>query len=58
MLHLRSFLPITMILAGLFLMIYMINVESEPGALPLLLVLIGTGWFFITLYRSRPADRK
>lgn len=47
-----------MILAGLFLMIYMINVESEPGALPLLLVLIGTGWFFITLYRSRPADRK
>jgi hypothetical protein len=35
------------------LLIYMISVESEPGAIPLLLMVGGTGWYFITRFRSQ-----
>ena len=38
---------------GLVLMIGMMYWESEPGAIPLLLVLLGTGWYFITRARVR-----
>lgn len=38
---------------GIILMGYMVNVESEPGALPLLLILFGTAWFFINRYQIR-----
>lgn len=31
---------------GLALMIYMITVEDEPGALPLLMIIIGAVWYF------------
>jgi hypothetical protein len=33
-------------------LIYMISVEGEPGAIPLLLIVGGTGWYFIS--RTRP----
>lgn len=32
---------------GLALMIFMITVEDEPGALPLLMIIIGAVWFYI-----------
>jgi hypothetical protein len=32
---------------------YMVIVESEPGALPLLLIVAGAGWFFIARSNSR-----
>lgn len=32
---------------GLALLIYMITVEDEPGALPLLMIIIGAVWYFI-----------
>jgi hypothetical protein len=38
---------------GLMLMIYMVNVESEPGAIPLLLIACGIGWHLITRARIR-----
>lgn len=38
---------------GLVLMIGMIYTESEPGAIPLLLVLLGAGWHFVTRARTR-----
>lgn len=38
---------------GIVLATYMIIVESEPGALPLLLIVAGTGWFFIPRFNSR-----
>ena len=38
---------------GVVLLIYMISVESEPGAIPLLLMVGGTGWYFITRFRSQ-----
>ena len=49
----HQFLSIIMIVAGMLLMIFMIHTESEPGAVPLLLVLIGMGWFFITLFGAK-----
>ena len=38
---------------GLVLMIFMMYTESEPGALPLLLIVLGTGWYLVTRARIR-----
>ena len=38
---------------GVVLLIYMISVESEPGAIPLLLIVVGAGWYFIMRTRSQ-----
>ena len=48
----RTFSILT-ILLGLILMLYMIVVEDEPGALPLLLIIIGTAWFSIIQIRTK-----
>lgn len=37
---------IAVILLGIVLLIYMVTVESEPGLLPLLLILTGTASYF------------
>ncbi|MEQ8524982.1 hypothetical protein [Gracilimonas sp.] len=34
-------------LFGFILLVFMIVVEDEPGAIPLLLIVAGTVWFFI-----------
>ncbi|HST57783.1 MAG TPA: hypothetical protein VLK84_03775 [Longimicrobium sp.] len=46
-------LSMLMIGIGLVLVIFMIRTESEPGALPLLLVVVGTAWHVITWRRMR-----
>lgn len=33
---------------GICLLIFMINTEDEPGAIPLLLIIIGAGWYLYT----------
>lgn len=38
---------------GIILLIYMVTVEDEPGALPLFLILSGTVWSFITQYQIK-----
>ena len=38
---------------GFLLLVFMIYTEDEPGAIPLFLVLVGTGWYFITRFRMR-----
>ena len=38
---------------GLLLLVYMIVVEDEPGAVPLFLVATGTIWFLIARFRLR-----
>jgi hypothetical protein len=45
------------ILIGVALMIMMIVKEDELGALPLALIVFGTGWFLITRRRARSARR-
>lgn len=52
-LKLYKLLSVLTIVIGTVLLIYMIVVESEPGALPLLMIIIGTGWYFITRTRIR-----
>ena len=38
---------------GVLLMIYMITVEDEPGGVPLLLIVLGMGWYVVTRVRMR-----
>lgn len=42
---------------GLVLMVGKIWADSEPGAIPLLLVLLGAGWYFATRVRLRPRGK-
>jgi len=46
-------MPILIIVIGLVLMIGKIYADSEPGGIPILLVLFGTGWYVITRIRAR-----
>jgi hypothetical protein len=50
--RLASFLVLGL---GLVLLVFMVTVESEPGALPLALVLLGSIGLFAT-GRKRPAE--
>jgi len=40
-------LSLLTVFLGFVLLIYMIRVEDEPGALPLLLIITGVVWFII-----------
>jgi hypothetical protein len=51
------FLPGLLISVGLALLVYMIVVEDEPGAVPLLLLLSGVVWALIARRRARSASR-
>ena len=44
---------ILILLIGLLLVTYMVKVEDEPGALPLLLIIIGTTWFAFNQFKIR-----
>lgn len=46
-------LSIVLITVGLMLMIFMITVEDEPGAIPLFMILSGIVWFFKTRLRNK-----
>lgn len=46
-------LPVLSISLGIILLIYMIKVEDEPGALPLLLIIIGAIWLIINQYQAK-----
>ncbi len=50
-LKLQKLISMLTISIGIVLLIYMINVESEPGAIPLLLIVLGAGWYGITRVR-------
>jgi len=41
-------LSLLTVFLGFVLLIYMIMVEDEPGALPLLLIITGVVWFIIS----------
>jgi hypothetical protein len=46
-------LSLLTILLGAVLLVYMIKVEDELGAVPLILIVIGIVWFFVNLYQSK-----
>lgn len=49
---------VIMIVTGFILLVMMIYTEDEPGAIPLLLLVIGTGWYFLTRFREKNILRK
>lgn len=52
-LKLGKMLSVLTMLLGTTLMIYMITVEDEPGALPLALIIIGIVWLIINRYQIK-----
>lgn len=42
---------------GVILLIFMITVEGEPGAIPLLLIVLGGGWYLTARARIRSHHR-
>ncbi len=46
-------LPWSVIVLGLLLLGYMVLVEGEPGAVPLLLIALGTGGLYFTRRSAR-----
>lgn len=48
-------LSIFLLTLGIVLLIYMIVVEDEPGAVPLALIVAGGTWLAIARFRMRPA---
>lgn len=55
-LRIRSVLSILVIGVGAVLLGMMIAVEDEPGAVPLILILLGTAWLSVTHFRARRAN--
>jgi cytochrome c-type biogenesis protein CcmH/NrfF len=45
---LHTVFPIILLVIGLFLVMFKIYADSEPGALPLFLLLVGTVWLIVT----------
>lgn len=45
-----------LLITGLILLIYMILIEDEPGAVPLLMILAGTSVFLLQKYRRATHD--
>lgn len=53
----QTWISAAILVIGLALMAFMISTESEPGALPLALVLIGGIWLFVARRRARSAAK-
>jgi hypothetical protein len=51
-------LSVVILILGIVLLIFMITVEDEPGALPLLLIFTGTVWFSNNHYLIKRKLRK
>ena len=57
-LKIHTLISAIVIAIGVVLMIGKIYADSEPGGIPILLVLLGLGWHFITRLRIRSHYRK
>lgn len=51
--RIQILLPVLIIVIGAALMIVKIIADSEPGAIPLLLIVLGSAWYFITRNQMR-----
>jgi hypothetical protein len=52
-LRVHKILSVLTIAIGFVLMSGKIYADSEPGAIPILMVVLGMGWYLITLVRTR-----
>jgi len=56
-LKITRLLSIITVAIGILLLTYMILVEDEPGAIPLILIILGFGGFLITRSKFRSENR-
>lgn len=56
-LKVHALLSKLIIAVGVLLLGYMVAVEGEPGGIPILLVVFGTGWYLVTRGRIRSRHR-
>ena len=56
-LKVQKILSALTVVIGLVLMSGKIYADSEPGAIPILLVLLGTGWYLGARVRARSRQR-
>lgn len=52
-LPIQKALSLLTVAIGIALLAYMVSVEGEPGAVPLLLVTVGTVWYLVVRHRDR-----
>lgn len=52
-LKMQTLLSVLTIVVGFVLMVLKMYADSEPGAIPLLLIVVGAGWYFITQSQIR-----
>ncbi|HMB98605.1 MAG TPA: hypothetical protein VKM36_08995 [Balneolaceae bacterium] len=57
-LKISRLLSIITVAIGMLLLTYMILVEDEPGAVPLLLIILGFGGYLITRSKFRSENRE
>ncbi|NND71550.1 MAG: hypothetical protein HKN43_08215 [Rhodothermales bacterium] len=50
--HVHSLLSMVTISAGAVLMIFMIVAEDEPGAIPLLMIVLGAAWYLASTKKA------
>jgi hypothetical protein len=43
----RNWIPLSLLAVGVMLLIYMVLVEDEPGALPLFLIIVSGVWLWV-----------
>ncbi|NOT73573.1 MAG: hypothetical protein HOP08_01505 [Cyclobacteriaceae bacterium] len=43
----KTLLPLLIMIIGVLLMAFKIYADSEPGAIPLLLIIAGAGWYLV-----------
>lgn len=46
-------LSLIVIALGLVLLAYMVTVESEPGAIPLAMIVLGSAWHLVARAKAR-----
>jgi hypothetical protein len=51
--EMQTLIPVMFMATGIVLMILKIYADSEPGAVPLLLIVTGAGWYVFIRTRSR-----
>ena len=52
-LKMHKIISLIIIVIGILLMMMKIFEDSEPGAIPLMLIIVGTGWYLKTRARIR-----
>lgn len=49
----KVLLSVLIVVIGAVLLLFMVTVEGEPGAIPLVLIVLGIGWYVVARARVR-----